>query len=207
MLCWVYTIFPVLVLILQILILDFIVSIELEDVFMGQGGRIKLINLTGFKVEKTNEHSYQMAAWQLPNQIEPFGSTTTYVEFAEGVFIDPSDDAGETDYTLVGSDDGSGAEYRFQVRARLNGWYLERQRSITVDVKNMAARTDPATIPPQSALIDVNWNHDGEVEFTIVSAKNLRIRNLSKSKFKDILTKKSCGKYIHMCFLVLIAES
>jgi len=127
---------------------------------MGQGGRVKLSNMTPYTINKVHEHSYQMNAWTLPKQIKPGESISKYVEFSEGIFETSSDDAGETDYVLSGSNDGSGAEYRFQVQVRF--------RYINVDIQNMAARVLPATIPPQSPLIKLGWKHDGEVVFAVL---------------------------------------
>jgi len=127
---------------------------------MGQGGRIKLTNMTPFTIKKVNEHSYQMKAWTLPSQIKPGESTSKYVEFSEGIWETTSDDFGKTDYVLSGSNDGSGAEYRFQVKAKF--------RYINVDIKNMAARVFPALIPPQSSIIELGWKHDGEVFFAVL---------------------------------------
>lgn len=126
---------------------------------MGQGGFLRITNNTPYRMRKTHEHSYQMNNWNLPDYVDPYTSARAYVEFDEGFFTTTSDDAGETNYTLEGSNDGSGKEYWFEV--------LVRFRYINVDIKNMAARVLPAPIPPQSSIIQLGWNHDGEVNFSL----------------------------------------
>lgn len=135
------------------------VGITLNYIIMGQGGLLRITNNTPYRMRKTSEKSSQMNDWYLPEYIAPYTSERAYVEFDEGFFTNTSLDTGETCYTLEGSNDGSGKEYWFEVMVRF--------RYINVDIKNMAARVLPATIPPQSPIIQLGWNHDGEVNFSL----------------------------------------
>lgn len=134
---------------------------------MGQGGYITLINATPYEWKLTHHHSYQMNDWNFPVSIASGKSSRIYVEWCEGIFKHIYDDGGEANYTL--GDTG----LNFQVQAR-TGTSQPNQYGfdLRVDLLNMAARTTPAPVPPQSSIVDLGWNHDGNVNFTLLGAQN-----------------------------------
>ena len=122
---------------------------------MGQGGYITLVNGTDTDLNKTHEHSYQMNSWNFPDKIAAKNSVNVYVEWDQGIFTTESDDAGETTYTLEGTEG-----LAFQVRARAkNGFQLE------IHFSNLDTPGNP-----KGSTLKLGWVHDGYVSF-IISGK------------------------------------
>ena len=120
---------------------------------MGQGGNIAMSNATSYDWNLTHQHSYQMNTWSFPEKISAGTQGSCYIEFSEGISETLSDDAGEAQYTL------SGTNFSFTVQARFIDGYGHSLKLYLDSIEILDSN------PKET--INLGWNHDGTIEFTI----------------------------------------
>ncbi|KAI8976710.1 hypothetical protein BD414DRAFT_539255 [Trametes punicea] len=123
---------------------------------MGQGGYLTIYNATQYDWKKTYQHSYQMNAWDFPDQIAAFTSASIYVEFDEGTGKTPEDDAGEVDFELQGAPAGK-ATFRLAVTFR----------DLWARFPTFAVTLAPNANIPVGGEVELGWRHDGTVVFIL----------------------------------------
>lgn len=141
---------------------------------MGQGGYITLVNSTDSDWERTGQHSYQMNSWNFPQTISAKSSVRVYVEWDQGIFRHQSDDAGEVNYTLSGTDN-----LTFQIQARASAGF-----ELQVFFENFATNGNV-----KGSILKLGWVHDGIVNFILAGTEgNYTGSNLNSSSWmKDNL--------------------
>ncbi|KAM5360559.1 hypothetical protein ACJA88_014797 [Fusarium oxysporum] len=117
---------------------------------MGEGGTLALVNGTPYKWIRTNQSSYQMNSWNLPELLDPGTVTSNYVEFKQGLFVERSDTRGITAYTLQGTD----CSFRIHVS--------DAPSRIWVELVSLEAVNNP-----RGSSIKLGWRHDGIVSFVL----------------------------------------
>ncbi|AKJ03289.1 hypothetical protein ATI61_11848 [Archangium gephyra] len=118
---------------------------------MGQGGFITLVNGTKYNWNRTNQHFYQMNKWEFPATIRPGESVSVYVEWDQGVGKNVSDDAGEADYKLAGTNSS------FQISASARSGF-----DLRVLFTNLVTSGNP-----KNSSLRLGWRHDGNVNFIL----------------------------------------
>lgn len=122
---------------------------------MGQGGNIAMSNATSYDWNLTHQHSYQMNTWSFPEKISAGTQGSGYIEFSEGIFETWSDDGGEAQYTL------SGTNFSFTVQARSSSGFTLQLYLDSIEVLDSNPKE----------TINLGWNHDGTIEFTILGGE------------------------------------
>ena len=136
---------------------------------MGQGGYITLVNSTDSDWNRTGQHSYQMNSWDFPQTIAAKSSVRVYVEWDQGIFHNQSDDAGEANYTLSGTDN-----LAFQIQARAKKGF-----ELQVFFDNLATNGNAI-----GSTIKLGWVHDGIVNFILTGTEgNYTGSNLNSSSW------------------------
>ncbi|KAF3920246.1 hypothetical protein AA313_de0207645 [Arthrobotrys entomopaga] len=120
---------------------------------MGQGGQLVIVNATPYNWRKTDESSYQMKSWKLPDNIPPGTVGQVYVEFDGNIFITQSDTGGHTNYAV----EGTPGTVRFEVS--------DKPSRISARLSGISISYVPENVP-----IPMGWNHNGETYF-ILSGK------------------------------------
>ena len=122
---------------------------------MGQGGHIVVCNATPYSWHRTYQHSYQMNAWNFPDNIPAYTSARVYVEFDEGVGKHPGDDAGDAHYEIV--HEAPFKQFRFAVKFR----------DLLVRFPDFPVESPPGKIIPRGSEVDLGWRHDNSVVFVL----------------------------------------
>ena len=122
---------------------------------MGQRGFLNLYNATPYTWQRTNVHSYQMNAWDgvFPQTLAPGQQARCHIEFSEGVFENPGDDAGEVNFSLQGT------PHSFQIQVRGSPFHLQ------VDWSGVQGKEGFFMFPPPSGSSNnpsfLGWMDDG----------------------------------------------
>ena len=118
---------------------------------MGQGGKITFVNGTRCDWESLGQRSYQMNSWDFPAVIAAGTTATVYVEWGQSIFKTQSDDSGVVTYTL------SGTDLSFQLVASAGNGF-----DLSVVLTSLSTPGNP-----QGSTINLEWNHDGFVNFIL----------------------------------------
>ncbi|KAF3912555.1 hypothetical protein ABW20_dc0110531 [Dactylellina cionopaga] len=120
---------------------------------MGRGGQLVIVNGTPYTWRKSDQSSYQMKSWNLPDVIFAGTVGQVYIEFDEGIFIAESDTSGHTTYNV----EGTPGVITFQVH--------DKPGRLTAKLANISI-----SYVPDGHEIPMGWNHNGETYF-ILSGK------------------------------------
>ncbi len=127
---------------------------------MGRGGYLWIVNATSKTLKAGDVKSYQMDAWKF-SDIPKQSKKRFYIEFCEGIFKTPSDDAGEASFLLEGTDNS----FELQVR-----WpYKEGECGLKVEwrVDTSAYEVFPPKFQSE-ACGKLGWIHDGSLSLLIM---------------------------------------
>lgn len=113
---------------------------------MGQGGHITIINNTDSKMTKTYIGSYQMEAWNFPDEIQAGERKRVYVEWCDNIFKCTCDDRGTVIYALA-------SDMRKTLRLTM---FDANTRSMSVELTGIAGPGVVTSCP-------IQWRHDGEM--------------------------------------------
>lgn len=120
---------------------------------MGQGGYLWIVNATSRGLKLSGAHSSQMNSWNFKD-IDPNSQQRFYIEFEESVV--PSDDGGDANYQLEGSDT------HFQLQAR---FFSRDSRGRQLQIDWSGTDTSQFTVfPPPTAgstVGSIGWIHNG----------------------------------------------
>lgn len=133
-----------------------------QQVIMGQGGYLWIINATSRTMRKIYQHSHQMDSWDF-NDIPSQFMVRCYIEFHEGLFKKESEDVGEVTYQLDGTDQ------RFQVRCV---WPLKTNEcGLTVHWLGIDKQTYAVFPPPpssESSVGELGWMCSGYLSMIVL---------------------------------------
>ena len=127
---------------------------------MGMGGYLWIINATSKTLKLTHQHSYQMESWSF-SDIPSQSMQRFYIEYSQGIFKDWSDDSGEANFTVDGTNEG------FQLQVR---WpYNQGECGLKVKWEGITSSKYAVFPPPMSSDIgELGWFHNGVLSLVIL---------------------------------------
>ncbi|KAI0325743.1 hypothetical protein GY45DRAFT_1329850 [Cubamyces sp. BRFM 1775] len=142
---------------------------------MGQGGYLVICNATQYDWKRTDQHSYQMKAWDFPASIPAYTSAAVYVEFDEELVKVPSDDSGDAFYEID--------------REAFPPLSLKFEFAVTfcnllVRLLGNGVNAATGTVVPDSVStsstgkfeINLGWRHNGNVVFVLGASSDISSR-------------------------------
>lgn len=128
---------------------------------MGMGGYLWIANATVRPLKVAKIHQYQMNSWNFGDKILSQTRQRFYIEFCEGIFKTPSDDAGEVTFQL----EGTSSSFQLQVRWPYKGG--ECGLKVRWDVNVDKYEVFPPALP-RGKLSELGWIHNGTLGLLIL---------------------------------------